>query len=101
MTWNFWSLYIDKKFLMWKQSYLPSNTPSGLVKYRERELVILRGDGTGERKSSDRVYDYDVYSDLGNPDDGEDKARPVLGGKEFPYPRRCRTGRPKTKKGPN
>lgn len=83
---------------MW-QSYLPSETPSGLKKYREEELEVLRGNGTGERKKYDRIYDYDVYNDLGDPDANKDLARPVLGGKKYPYPRRCRTGRRKTKKG--
>ncbi|KAL0389383.1 UNVERIFIED_CONTAM: Linoleate 13S-lipoxygenase 2-1, chloroplastic [Sesamum calycinum] len=82
------------------QSYLPSQTPSGLKSYRDKELGNLRGDGTGERKTSDRIYDYDVYNDLGDPDEDEDLARPVLGGPEHPYPRRCRTGRPRTKKDP-
>lgn len=81
------------------KSYLPSNTPSGLKIYREKELQILRGDGTGERKTFERIYDYDVYNDLGDPDSSEDLARPVLGGQEHPYPRRCRTGRARTKTG--
>lgn len=76
------------------QPYLPHETPAGLKALREKELKDVRGDGTGQRKSSDRIYDYDVYNDLGNPDDGYDLARPVLGGEKIPYPRRCRTGRP-------
>ena len=61
---------------------------------------IIRGNGEGERKTFERIYDYDTYNDLGNPDDKTaDLARPVLGGKQHPYPRRCRTGRPKCKKG--
>lgn len=78
---------------------MPTETPSGLRRLREEELVILRGNGKGERKSYERIYDYDVYNDLGNPDSGADKKRPVLGSKEFPYPRRCRTGRPRCKTG--
>jgi lipoxygenase len=82
-----------------EQSYLPSETPSGLLRLREEELEILRGNGQGERKSFERVYDYDVYNDIGNPDSNIDLKRPVLGGKEHPYPRRCRTGRPRSSTG--
>jgi len=74
--------------------YLPSQTPSGLRKLREDELIELRGNGEGERKKSDRIYDYDVYNDLGDPEINIKLKRPVLGGtKQYPYPRRCRTGR--------
>nr|AAR84664.1 lipoxygenase [Carica papaya] len=75
--------------------YLPSDTPVGLKALREKELKDLRGDGKGVRNLSDRVYDFDVYNDLGNPDKGSDFARPVLG-RQIPYPRRCLTGRPPT-----
>ncbi|KAM7523354.1 hypothetical protein LguiA_013256 [Lonicera macranthoides] len=90
----------EKRIFFTNKSYLPSETPSGVMKLREKELTLLRGDGTGERKISDRIYDYDVYNDLGDPDKSDDLARPVLGGKENPYPRRGRTGRPQTKKDP-
>ncbi|MQM15448.1 hypothetical protein Taro_048393 [Colocasia esculenta] len=85
-----------RRVFFYNKPFLPSETPPGLVKLREEELKELRGDGTSVRKLSDRIYDYDVYNDLGNPDKGMDLARPVLGGKEIPYPRRCRTGRPAT-----
>jgi len=76
--------------------YLPSQTPPGLRELRRRELKELRGSGTGERKITDRAYDYDVYNDLGNPDKGPGFERPVLGGDRLPYPRRMRTARPST-----
>ncbi|XP_073015527.1 linoleate 13S-lipoxygenase 3-1, chloroplastic-like [Primulina eburnea] len=85
-----------KRIFFSNQPYLPHETPAGLQALRERELRELRGDGNGERKLSDRIYDFDVYNDLGNPDKGIDFARPILGGQQIPYPRRCRTGRPAT-----
>ncbi|KAK1600906.1 hypothetical protein QYE76_018656 [Lolium multiflorum] len=78
------------------KSYLPSQTPPGIEALRKKELETLRGDGQGERKFHERIYDYDTYNDLGDPDKNIDHRRPVIGGKEHPYPRRCRTGRPKT-----
>ncbi|KAK4361764.1 hypothetical protein RND71_017005 [Anisodus tanguticus] len=83
-----------KRIFFSNKPYLPNETPAGLIYLRERELRDLRGDGTGVRKLSHRIYDYDIYNDLGNPDKGIDFARPKLGGKDnVPYPRRCRTGR--------
>ncbi|XP_027190278.1 linoleate 13S-lipoxygenase 2-1, chloroplastic-like [Cicer arietinum] len=83
-----------KRVFFTDKSYLPSQTPKGLQRLRKEELVLLRGNGEGERKSSDRIYDYDVYNDLGDPDTNLDLKRPILGGtKSYPYPRRCRTGR--------
>lgn len=85
----------QKRVFFTSKSYLPSQTPDGLKRYRAEELAILRGNGQGERKTYDRIYDYDVYNDLGDPDKKPELARPVLGGKQNPYPRRCRTGRPR------
>uniref|UniRef100_A0A5B6YZ35 Lipoxygenase n=1 Tax=Davidia involucrata TaxID=16924 RepID=A0A5B6YZ35_DAVIN len=82
-----------KRIFFSNQPYLPSQTPAGLKALREKELKNLRGDGKGVRKLSDRIYDFDIYNDLGNPDRGIDFARPTLGGEKIPYPRRCRTGR--------
>ncbi|XP_074582975.1 putative lipoxygenase 8, chloroplastic [Curcuma longa] len=91
----------EKRLFFTNKCYLPAQTPDGLGRLRAKELEILRGNGQGERKSFERIYDYDVYNDLGDPDNDVEKTRPVLGGsKEYPYPRRCRTGRPKSKKDP-
>ncbi|XP_021716538.1 linoleate 13S-lipoxygenase 3-1, chloroplastic-like isoform X1 [Chenopodium quinoa] len=83
-----------KRIFFHNKPYLPHETPAGLRALREKELKELRGNGKGERKMSDRIYDYDIYNDLGNPDKGGEFARPILGGEKIPYPRRCRTGRP-------
>ncbi|CAM8938149.1 unnamed protein product [Rhodiola kirilowii] len=83
------------------QTYLPSETPIALRKYREQELMNLRGNGVEELQEWDRVYDYAVYNDLGNPDKGSKYERPTLGGSlKYPYPRRGRTSRPPCKTDP-
>nr|CAB3486582.1 unnamed protein product [Digitaria exilis] len=91
---------VDFSFLS-SISYLPSQTPKGVQWLRKSELEAIRGNGCGERKRIERIYDYDVYNDLGDPDHDPDTKRPVLGGQERPYPRRCRTGRLRSKTDPN
>ena len=76
------------------QPYLPGEgTPVALQRYREEELKNLRGDGTGKREKWDRIYDYDVYNDLGFLEGDGPQDHPILGGLKYPYPRRVRTGR--------
>ncbi|PUZ39139.1 hypothetical protein GQ55_9G260800 [Panicum hallii var. hallii] len=85
-------------------AYVKENTPRPLLGYREDELALLRGEGADERafQEWDRVYDYALYNDLGNPDLRRDLARPTLGGSwEYPYPRRTKTGRPPTRTDPH
>uniref|UniRef100_A0A7N2LN51 Lipoxygenase n=1 Tax=Quercus lobata TaxID=97700 RepID=A0A7N2LN51_QUELO len=83
-----------KRIFFSNKAYLPCETPIGLKELRDEELRELRGDGKGHRIPSDRIYDYDVYNDLGDPENGIEYARPTLGGEGNPHPRRCRTGRP-------
>ncbi|KAA0041374.1 hypothetical protein IC582_009827 [Cucumis melo] len=93
------SVLDQRRIFFSTKSYLPGKTPGGLLKLRAEDLSNLRGikpDGTvdmNERKAFERIYDYDFYNDLGDCDGPAEWKRPVLGGSERPYPRRCRTGR--------
>ncbi|EFJ17612.1 lipoxygenase [Selaginella moellendorffii] len=88
------SRYPNDRIFFSNHLTLPKDTPAGLVDARNQELLNLRGNGTGERKVWERIYDYATYNDLGKPDTDKSLQRPTLGGSaEFPYPRRCRTGR--------
>ncbi|KAK7369025.1 hypothetical protein VNO80_11059 [Phaseolus coccineus] len=77
-----------KRIFFLNKAYLPSETPIGVKEMREKEMMKLRGDGKGRRMPCDRIYDYDLYNDLGD----SNSNRPTL----KPYPTRCRTGRPLT-----
>ncbi|KAL5717692.1 linoleate 13S-lipoxygenase [Ranunculus cassubicifolius] len=91
----------ESRIIFKNQACLPSQTPAGIKDLRGEDLRSLRGNGKGERKEFDRIYDYAPYNDLGNPDKSEELARPVLAGEDMPYPRRCRTGRVPMKSDPN
>ncbi|KAJ1381887.1 PLAT/LH2 domain [Sesbania bispinosa] len=84
----------EKRFFFSNKACLPCDTQAGLKELRKEDLRQLRGNGKGVRRACERVYDYDVYNDLGNPDKGSEHVRPILGTKGYPSPRRCRTGRP-------
>lgn len=86
------SISRESRIFFANQTYLPSQTPQGIKDLRHEDLMSMRGDGKGERKLHERIYDYAPYNDLGNPEK-KDISRPVLAGEERPYPRRCRTGR--------
>ncbi|PWA87480.1 lipoxygenase [Artemisia annua] len=103
-SWVYPEEHYDNRYRVFfsNQTYLPEKTPEGLRHFREEELQELRGNGTGKREEWHRIYDYDVYNDLSEPDRGPEHVRPILGGSsEFPYPRRCRTGRAPSKTDPN
>ncbi|CAN6235089.1 unnamed protein product [Urochloa humidicola] len=104
---NGWVYPVDKhpyRLFFTNDACVKEATPSALLGYREEELRLLRGEGESADRPFqpwDRVYDYALYNDLGNPDLRKDLARPVLGGsQEYPYPRRLKTGRPAAKTDP-
>ncbi|KAL1085543.1 hypothetical protein V6Z11_D08G057400 [Gossypium hirsutum] len=84
------------KFKLKFELYLPKKTPQGLVELRKKELQKLQAPRPkGEWNLWDRIYDYDVYNNLGDPKNGRLYDRPVLGGSTtFPYPRRLKTCHP-------
>ncbi|KAG4186501.1 hypothetical protein ERO13_A08G048066v2 [Gossypium hirsutum] len=85
-----------KRIFFSDQLYRPNKTPQGLVELIKKELQKLQDPRRkGEWNPWDRIYDYDVYNNLGDPENGRLYDRPVLGGStKFPYPRRLKTGHP-------
>lgn len=67
--------------------WLPSQTPPAIKELRDAELAQLRSEDTGERRGSERIYQYDVYNDLSNVVPTDERA-PWGGTAERPYPRR-------------
>ncbi|TKY71700.1 Linoleate 13S-lipoxygenase 3-1 [Spatholobus suberectus] len=63
----------EERIFFSNKAYLPCHTPAGVKELRKEELRQLRGNGKGIRRGCERVYDYDVYNDLGNPDKGKDQ----------------------------
>ncbi|KAI8027473.1 putative linoleate 9S-lipoxygenase 5 [Camellia lanceoleosa] len=101
-SWVYPKKYYEKgRVFFTNQTYLPGETPAPLLHYREEELLTLRGNGTGKLEEWDRIYDYDLYNDLSEPETDLKYGRPILGGSsKYPYPRRGRTGRPPLEKDP-
>ncbi|XP_059316424.1 lipoxygenase 6, chloroplastic-like [Lycium ferocissimum] len=100
-TWiHSWKDDPDSRVIFRNQACLPYQTAPGIRDLRREALLKIRGNGNDERKRYEQIYDYALYNDLGNPDKSNDLARPVFGGEERSYPRRCRTGRPPTKTDP-
>ncbi|ESQ50675.1 hypothetical protein EUTSA_v10022540mg [Eutrema salsugineum] len=96
--------FTSKRIFFSNKSYLPNETPGPLKKLRKQELETLQGknrERDGEFTKYERVYDYDVYNDVGDPDRDVELARPVIGGLSHPYPRRCKTGRKLCDKDPS
>ncbi|KAL2341893.1 hypothetical protein Fmac_009833 [Flemingia macrophylla] len=93
ITCNSWvqpeKLLPEKRIFFTNKAYLPCDTPAGLKELREEEM-----EEGYVRRVCERVHDFDVYNDLGNPEKGDEHVRPILGTKEYPCPRRCRTGPP-------
>ncbi|CAN4108757.1 unnamed protein product [Withania somnifera] len=71
------------KTLTLDDTYLPSQTPEPLCYYREEELENLRGNGMGKLEEWNRIYDYVVNNDLGDPDKGPMYMRDILGGSKI------------------
>jgi hypothetical protein len=86
------------------ETCISQNTPEGLKPYRSADLEVTKGLRTSIALNGksvpeppfqiwDRVYQYDVYNDLGGDPEVEDYQRPNLGGNFLPYPRRIKTGK--------
>ncbi|TYI68034.1 hypothetical protein E1A91_D08G060800v1 [Gossypium mustelinum] len=76
-----------RKFHFYCDSWVYSNTKIGFKQFSSQ--IKLKG----EWNPWDRIYDYDVYNNLGDPENGRLYNRPVLGGStKFPHPRQLKTG---------
>ncbi|TYG56426.1 hypothetical protein ES288_D08G063200v1 [Gossypium darwinii] len=76
-----------RKFHFYCDSWVYSNTKIGFKQFSSQ--IKLKG----EWNPWDRIYDYDVYNNLGDPENGRLYNRLVLGGStKFPYPRHLKTG---------
>ncbi|GMH44390.1 hypothetical protein BSKO_12342 [Bryopsis sp. KO-2023] len=72
---------------------LPKDVPAPVYELQKAELEVIRTRDGKTRSGNERIFDYDVYNDLGQPEGPLKRA--ILGGsKESPFPRRLRTGRP-------
>ncbi|KAE8711306.1 Detected protein of unknown function [Hibiscus syriacus] len=80
-----WCLMVCQMELLASASYLPSETPSGLRKLREHELLNLQGEGKEIVNPSKGFMITTTLTPI------QTRNESVLGGKDFPYPRRCRT----------
>eukprot|EP00879_Flechtneria_rotunda_P002517 GHRR01002715.1.p1 GENE.GHRR01002715.1~~GHRR01002715.1.p1 ORF type:complete len:939 (-),score=220.64 GHRR01002715.1:462-3278(-) len=96
------SVYQDERLFVrddaWSNPVLRQNKE--INKLQEQELQAIRGEGDNATKAhlqprtdGDRIYRFAKYDDLGGNPNDEKNIRPILGGTEFPYPRRLDTNR--------
>ncbi|KAG5521893.1 hypothetical protein RHGRI_034201 [Rhododendron griersonianum] len=54
----------ESRIIFTNKTYLPSQTPPGIKDLRREDLLSIRGNGKGERKMHERIFDYAPYNDL-------------------------------------